>query len=138
MHYRNATVDDIPALLRLYKKVAETSGGIARQSDEVTTDYVTGFVNHSLADGLIIVLENDAEYQRWKIDRRNATRIVRDRRAQAAVREQLQALRQQTAQRVGPQDAEKVTTHKTPGASPAVNSTSVSSAAARMEPLRPV
>ena len=59
MHYRNATVDDIPALLRLYKQVAETSGGIARQADEVTTEYVTGFVNRSLADGLIIVLEND-------------------------------------------------------------------------------
>jgi len=50
-----------------------------------------------------IVLENDAEYQRWKIERRNATRIQRDRAAQAAVRERLELLRRETAQQVGPQ-----------------------------------
>ena len=31
-----------------------------------------------------IVLENDAEYQRWKIDRKNLSRLERDRAAQAA------------------------------------------------------
>lgn len=59
MHYRNATVDDIPALVRLYRDVAEKSGGIARTSEEVTTEYVKAFVERSLADGLIIVLENE-------------------------------------------------------------------------------
>ena len=33
-----------------------------------------------------IVLENDAEYQRWKIERKNLNRIERDRLAQARVR----------------------------------------------------
>jgi Ca-activated chloride channel family protein len=55
-----------------------------------------------------IVLENDAEYQRWKIDRRNATRIARDRQAQTAVRERLEQLRRQTAQQVGPRPADSV------------------------------
>ena len=41
-----------------------------------------------------IVLENDGEYQRWKIERRNALRTSRDRAGQQRVREQLTALRQ--------------------------------------------
>ncbi|MGE0537996.1 MAG: VIT domain-containing protein [Pirellulales bacterium] len=55
-----------------------------------------------------IVLENDAEYQRWKIERRNVTRVGRDRRAQAAVRQQLARLQEQTASQVGPAPANKV------------------------------
>ena len=49
-----------------------------------------------------IVLENDGEYQRWKIDRRNATRVQRDRQAQQVVRNQLDQLRRQALQQVGP------------------------------------
>lgn len=33
-----------------------------------------------------IVLENDAEYRRWNIERRNALRISRDREAKAETR----------------------------------------------------
>ena len=46
-----------------------------------------------------IVLENDAEYRRWKIDRRNATRVVRDRAAQARVRDALRDLSEQSVAR---------------------------------------
>ena len=49
-----------------------------------------------------IVLENDGEYRRWKIDRKNATRLERDRTAQAALREQLDQLRRDAAARLGP------------------------------------
>ena len=54
-----------------------------------------------------LVLENDAEYQRWQIERRNATRVQRDRAAQVALRKQLDRLRNEalepggTAQRRG-------------------------------------
>jgi Ca-activated chloride channel family protein len=44
-----------------------------------------------------LVLENDAEYRRWKIDRRNALRIERDRKKQEQVRERLNALREQAS-----------------------------------------
>ncbi|MCB1050457.1 MAG: VWA domain-containing protein [Acidobacteria bacterium] len=40
-----------------------------------------------------LVLENDAEYKRWKIERRNATRIERDRSAQAALQARLDNLK---------------------------------------------
>jgi len=49
-----------------------------------------------------LVLENDAEYQRWKIDRRNALRNSRDRRAQEQVRQQLAGLRDAHLSGLGP------------------------------------
>ena len=54
-----------------------------------------------------IVLENDTEYRRWKIARRNATRVQRDRQAQLAVREGLAQLRHDTAQQLGPKSDAK-------------------------------
>ncbi|HOX08225.1 MAG TPA: VIT domain-containing protein [Planctomycetota bacterium] len=52
-----------------------------------------------------IVLENDAEFARWKIARRNATRLERDRQAQERVRAELGRLRQKSAQQLGPVEA---------------------------------
>jgi len=49
-----------------------------------------------------IVLENDAEYRRWKIQRRNATRIERDRAARDEVQKQLAALREKSNSKLGP------------------------------------
>ena len=49
-----------------------------------------------------IVLENDAEYRRWNIERRNALRIGRDRAAQAQTREAMERLRDRAAQNIGP------------------------------------
>jgi hypothetical protein len=50
-----------------------------------------------------LVLENDAEYQRWKIERRNAVRIQADRAAQEQVRKELARLREQAIANLGPQ-----------------------------------
>ena len=52
-----------------------------------------------------IVLENDAEFRRWKIERRNVARVGRDRKAQDAVRDQLAQLREKAQQQLGPQPA---------------------------------
>jgi Ca-activated chloride channel family protein len=49
-----------------------------------------------------IVLENDAEYQRWKIDRKNLNRIERDRQAQTRVRGQLETIRNEALSKLGP------------------------------------
>src|SRR5581483_10542364 len=53
-----------------------------------------------------IVLENDAEFARWKIERRNATRVQRDQRAQLALRNKLEDLRRQTQASLGPAPAD--------------------------------
>ncbi|HEX5054443.1 MAG TPA: VIT and VWA domain-containing protein [Planctomycetota bacterium] len=50
-----------------------------------------------------LVLENDAEYQRWQITRRNALRIARDRRLDTALQTELAAMRDKVVQGLGPQ-----------------------------------
>ncbi len=52
-----------------------------------------------------LVLENDAEYQRWKISRRNLESIGRDRQAQVQRREQLDAIRNKAMAELGPRAA---------------------------------
>ena len=52
-----------------------------------------------------LVLENDAELQRWKIERRNAARIARDRESQSARELTLSALRKKGVADLGPQPA---------------------------------
>jgi len=70
-----------------------------------------------------IVLENDAEYRRWKIDRRNALRLARDRQAQEQLAAQLDAIRQKAHTDLGPEAARPAaeatpTTGAPAGASP--------------------
>jgi len=50
-----------------------------------------------------LVLENDAEYQRWKIARKNLETIGRDRQVHAKRREQLDAIRNKALADLGPQ-----------------------------------
>jgi Ca-activated chloride channel homolog len=49
-----------------------------------------------------IVLENDSEYQRWSIQRRNATRVERDDRARRALQVELERMREQSIAALGP------------------------------------
>ena len=58
MRYRTATPEDLDAIVKLYKTVAQTEGGIARLEDEVTSDYVRNFLQKSLESGLIVVGEH--------------------------------------------------------------------------------
>lgn len=49
-----------------------------------------------------IVLENELEYQRWKIDRRNVLRIERDRKPRQQLLAQLEDLKMKTAKKIDP------------------------------------
>lgn len=51
-----------------------------------------------------LVLENDGEYKRWKIDRRNTRRMDRDRKAKARRQEQLELIKKKAVADLGPQD----------------------------------
>jgi Ca-activated chloride channel homolog len=55
-----------------------------------------------------LVLENDAEYQRWKIARKNLASTDRDRQVQAKRREQLDSIREKAMADLGPQAAAPV------------------------------
>ncbi len=50
-----------------------------------------------------LVLENNAEYQRWSIERRNALRLERDRRTQERLRAELERLRLESAMAMAPE-----------------------------------
>ncbi len=53
-----------------------------------------------------LVLENDAEFQRWKIARNNALRSDRDRKAQEVVRAEFEKIRTKAVADLGPQPKE--------------------------------
>ncbi len=54
-----------------------------------------------------IVLENDAEYKRWKIKRKNALRIKRDKAAHKQLLGRLETMRNESLAGLGPQAAQK-------------------------------
>jgi len=54
-----------------------------------------------------LVLENDGEYQRWKIERKNMRRLDRDRGAQKRRKETLNTIRAKAVRDIGPESAKK-------------------------------
>ncbi len=58
MLFREAMLNDVAAITRLYRAVAAVEGGIARYENEITDTYVQDFVQKSLSGGLIIVCEH--------------------------------------------------------------------------------
>lgn len=62
----------------------------------------------------MLVLENDAEYRRWKIEQRNANRIQRDRRSGRAVQEKLAELRKRGREGFEVNRQEKLVSTQTP------------------------
>lgn len=59
-----------------------------------------------------LVLENNAEYKRWKIERRNAARTLRDRKAQDRLRADLEAMRAKALDDIGPSEKNRLTDDK--------------------------
>lgn len=66
-----------------------------------------------------LVLENDAEYQRWKIERRNEDRTTRDRSSQDRTRNRLAAIRDKAVATIGPAAAGAEAPAAQPGGAPA-------------------
>jgi ribosomal protein S18 acetylase RimI-like enzyme len=58
MHIREAVIEDLPAIKKLYQEVAHEVGGIARAKNEITDEYVAHFLKKSIESGLIIVAEH--------------------------------------------------------------------------------
>ena len=55
---RRATIEDIPQIHSLYQIVARNVGGLAREEDEITIEYVTNNVKKSLKSGIILVAQH--------------------------------------------------------------------------------
>jgi len=61
LSFRRTRVEDYPALIQLYKDVAELSGGIIRIDEEINFDYINTFIENSLKKGLSLVAEKDSK-----------------------------------------------------------------------------
>lgn len=55
---RSATLADAEAILELYRAVAALPGGLAREQDEITIDFVRHFLRHALGDGVCLLAES--------------------------------------------------------------------------------
>jgi Ca-activated chloride channel homolog len=95
-------------------KEADLSGSRARAVDEIVRlgegySIVTEYTS-------FIVLENDAEYRRWKIDRRNLLRLARDRKQQQTLQAELGLVRERALADLGPNsiDANRLATAEPP------------------------
>jgi ribosomal protein S18 acetylase RimI-like enzyme len=82
---RRANNDDSSGLLSLYKEVARTIGGIARQQDEITPEYIEKILSSSQKNGLMFVAhgEEDAKtlwgsVHAWKPEVKAFSHILSD------------------------------------------------------------
>jgi len=56
---RPAVAADRDGIIALYKKVARISGGLARAEDEISAEYVDGFIKEASHGGIHLVVENE-------------------------------------------------------------------------------
>lgn len=54
-------ITDIDSVYSLYQSVAKASGGIIRFENEITREYITGFIGESMGDGLSLIAIKDAK-----------------------------------------------------------------------------
>ena len=63
VHIRHTNLKDYPALINLYRLVANRSGGIIRIDREINFDYVNLFIENSMKKGLSLVAEVDSSIE---------------------------------------------------------------------------
>lgn len=93
----NPEIERMWASRRVERLLAEERRGANHQSEIV--GLCEGYSITSIYASML-VLENDGEYKRWKIERRNALRVRRDRAARDQLQQQLVKLRRQSQQRL--------------------------------------
>ncbi len=114
----NPEIDRMWAWHRLdaLQKQADRTGNRDRVIDEIVRLGETYSIVSEYTS--FLVLENDSEYQRWKIDRKNTVRLARDRQAREERERKLEAIRDQAIAGLGPIDREEVTEVVRQGTSP--------------------
>ena len=98
---------DNPEIQRMWawQKVQQLTQQSKPLAGNVTEEIVRLGEGYSIATEYtsFIVLENDAEYKRWRIDRRNALLVARDRDARGRLGKQLEGMRNEALANLGPQ-----------------------------------
>ncbi len=135
----NTEIERMWAWHRIDRLLKEGDRGGSR--DSVTAEVIRLGEAYSIASEYtsFIVLENDSEYKRWKIDRRNALRIERDRAGRKKVQEQLSRLRRNATEELGPAAPTNLASNRTEtaGTKDPVNNTSTQQAQAPKTQNRP-
>jgi len=105
---RNPEIERMWAWHRTQRLVSEAEGrGGVRPGTKSHIEIVSLGETYSIVTEYtsFLVLENDAEYKRWKIDRRNRKRIERDRSARRERKSELDVIRKRAAAELGPEAA---------------------------------
>ena len=111
----NSEIERMWASARVQRLLANERAGKGSMRDEIVR-LCEGYSIVSIYASML-VLENDAEFKRWKIQQRNAVRISRDRGAVDAVRADLAKLRKAT-ENAFDAGGEKLVAKKTPSMDP--------------------
>jgi Ca-activated chloride channel family protein len=89
----NSPIERMWAFRRVQRLLDDERSGASVSNEEIVRLCEGYSIMSPLAS--MLVLENNAEYKRWKIDQRNATRIQRDRDSRNRLEEKLASLRKQ-------------------------------------------
>lgn len=109
-----AMSDSNPEIERMwaFRQVEQLMAGMRKtgESDSSVQKIISLCEGYSIAGeyASFIVLENDAEYARWSIERRNATRVQRDDTARIRLQNELQALRDASLAKLAPSEPQPV------------------------------
>ncbi|MEM8666129.1 MAG: VIT and VWA domain-containing protein [Planctomycetota bacterium] len=91
----NSEIERMWAFMRVKQLLADERALSANHRDEIVRLCEAYSIVSPYAS--MLVLENNDEYQRWKIEQRNAVRIERDRASRASVQEKLAEMRRQAS-----------------------------------------
>ena len=109
-----ATEDSNPEIERMwaFRQVEQLMAGMRRngESNASVQKIISLCEGYSIVGeyASFIVLENDAEYSRWSIERRNATRVRRDDTARVRLQQELQTLRDASLAELTPGEPQAV------------------------------
>ena len=134
---RNPQIERMWAWHRVQELLRQQRGGSSNAINEIVDLCERYSITSQYAS--FIVLENDGEYKRWKIERRNVRRIGRDRQARAALRNELNRLRQQGEANLGPsgKSETRLASAEAPAATPGAGPPPVPSGQPQVPPVQP-
>jgi hypothetical protein len=107
----NSEIERMWAYQRVQQLLANERAGTASERDEIVRLCEAYSIVSPYAS--MLVLENNDEYKRWKIEQRNATRIERDRQSRSSIQQKLADLRRRGSEAFEIERAEKLTSTST-------------------------
>ena len=112
----NSEIERMWAYQRVQRLLADERAGNGSECDEIVRLCEAYSIVSPYAS--MLVLENNDEYKRWKIEQRNSTRIERDRQSRSSIQQKLAELRRRGSDSFEVDRGEKLTSTSTNTPSP--------------------